>query len=314
MRILEWRMDTGLKEVSENDYRTAFALSLKGADSLTVMRALTFDGVAPAITTRDIEDLFDFIEQKITGRRMTGIGCELGAGAGVFSAILSKRSGVDHIYAVEACRTLLTELMPQVTSAIAGPCAEKITGCVGDFSVLEIADGSVDFIFDFFSLHHSSDIRATLAECRRVLRPRGMLIALDKARPDGITDDDSELMLGKEYGDAHKRQFGIPLSRRITRQDNGEHEYRLKDWLLAFTGAGFSACEHFRLDKPSGGPFILRIMKKAISFLPPRRQPFFSRLLPHGNEFFDLAWENRIFTGTINRFRKEMSLLVAYAD
>ena len=314
MRILTWRMDNGFKELAEQDYRTKFALSLKDKDCLTILRALTFDGASPAVTIADIEELFDFIERKVLGKKMAGIGCEVGAGAAVFSAILAKRSDVSQMYAVEVCAPLVTELMPQVVLAIAGLHVEKVVGCIGDFNRLEIPDGSLDFIFDFFSLHHSADIGVTLLECRRVLRRGGMLIALDKARPDSMTDADHARMLNKEYDDTYKKQFGIPLTQRLSRRDNGEHEYRLKDWHIAFISGGFSRFEHFRLDNPSGGPLPLQIIKKGISFLPPRFQPFFSRFLPHGNDVFDLSWKNRIFTSTLGHFRKEISLLVAYAD
>lgn len=313
-RIFEWPMDPAVRNAAQEDYRASFAVSLKGKDYLTIMRELTFDGAAPHITVKDIENLFDFIEQKISGRRMRGVGCELGAGSAVFSAILAKRTDIRRMYAVEACGPLVRELMPRVASAIAGPHAEKIIGCIGDFSRLEIPDGSLDFMFDFFSLHHSADIAATLAGCRRALRPHGMLIALDKARSDSLTREDCERLLDKEYNEIYKRQFGIPESRRLSRRDNGEHEYRLKDWRAAFASAGFGAFEHFRLDKPAGGPFLLQIIKKGISFIPPSLQPFFSRFVPHGRDPFDLSWDNRVFTSTINNFRKEMSLFIAHAD
>ncbi|MDO8582795.1 MAG: class I SAM-dependent methyltransferase [bacterium] len=307
-------MDPSIKEAAVADYRAAFALSLKGRDYTVIMRELTFDGTAPDIAVYDIETLFDFIEKKIVRKKMSGVGCELGAGPAVFSAILAKRSDVGRIYAVEACAPLVTELMPLLVPAITGGGAKKVIGCVGDFSRLEIPSGSVDFIFEFFSLHHSADIGATLAECRRVLRRGGILIALDKARPNSLTENDRERMLDKEYDGAYKKQFGIPLARRLSRRDNGEHEYRLKDWQQAFISAGFGRFEHFRLDKTSGGPLLLQAIKRGISLLPLRCQPFFSCFLPHGNNLFDLSWENRVFTSTISHFRKEMSLLIAYAD
>lgn len=314
MRILEWQMDPAVRNAAARDYRAAFALSLKDRDYLAIIRELSFDGAAPAITVKDIENLFDCIERHILGKRITGVGCELGAGPAVFSAIFAKRPDISRMYAVEACEPLVRELMPRVAPFIAGSCTEKIIGCIGDFNRLEIPDGSLDFVFDFFSLHHSADITATLAECRRVLRPYGMLIALDKARPDTLTHNDCERLLDKEYDEAYKRQFGIPQSRRLSRRDNGEHEYRLKDWRAAFASAGFSAFEHFRLDKPTGGPLFLRVLKKGIAFLSPRLQPFFSRFLPQGKDSFDLSWDNRVFTSTTLNFRKEMSLLIAYAN
>lgn len=312
MHIVEWRMDPTVKKAAGEDYRAAFALSLQNKDYLTIMRELSFDSTAPHITVTDIQNLFDFIEQKIVGKRMSGVGCELGAGPAVFSAILAKRVDISCMYAVEVCAPLVTGLMPRVAPAIAGSCAEKIVGCVGDFSRLAIPDGSLDFIFDFFSLHHSADIQITLRECRRVLRPHGMLIALDKARPDTMTRTDCERLLDKEYDNAHKQKFGIPLSLKLSRRDNGEHEYRLKDWRAAFASAGFHACEHFRLDKPTGGFPLLGAIKKSISFLPPRFQPFFSQFLSHGKGSFDLSWNNRVFTSTVGHFRKEMSLLIGY--
>ena len=311
MRILYWPVDEKLKNEAEENYRTKFALSLKNTGHINIIRKLTFDGAAPNVTVENIENLFEFLENKLLGRQLKGVGLEIGSGPAVFSAILAKQEKIKKMYAVEICQNIVELLMPETIAGIAGDNSEKVVGCVGDFNNLDLPDNSIDFIFDFFSLHHSSDPLVTLKECYRVLKNDGFILALDKARPDNISQDDIDRMLNKEYDNNYKKQFGIPINQKLTRRMNGENEYRLKDWISFFEQCEFKRFEHFHLAQCVGSkPLIL--MKKILSIFPPSTQIFLTTLLPKQKNLFNISYENRIFSTIVNNFRKEMSLMIVY--
>lgn len=305
MKILYWQVSPELKKEAKENYRTSYALSLKDKGALQIMRELTFDGVAPNITVNDIEKLFIYIENNFLKKAISGTGLELGAGPAVFSSILAKREKVDKMYAVEICQNLVEILMPKIVST------DKVIGCVGDFNNLELEDNSIDFIFDFFSLHHSDNPTLTLKECSRVLKPGGFLLALDKARPDYLNQEDLNKLLDKEYEDDFKVKFSIPTSKKLTRKMNGEHEYRLREWQEFFLSCGFSSFNHHRLDQCVGNEPI-RLIKTFLAYFPPAIQIKVSFLLPKRKHLGDLSWQNRVFTSVTNNFRKEMSLMIAY--
>ncbi len=311
MRILYWSVNEKLKNEAEENYRTKFALSLKETGHINIIRKLTFDGAAPNITIENIESLFEFLENKFLKAPLSGVGLEIGSGPAVFSAILTKKENIKKMYAVEICQNIVELLMPETVTGIAGDSSEKIVGCVGDFNNLELPDSSVDFIFDFFSLHHSNNPLVTLGECYRVLKKDGFLLALDKARPDNLTQEDINKMLDKEYDNDYKNQFGIPVNQKLTRRLNGENEYRLRDWIGFFEQCGFKKFVHFHLAQCVGNkPLIM--LKKFLSILPLLTQISLTALLPKQKNLFSISYNNRIFSPIINNFRKEMSLMIIY--
>ncbi|MEK9183546.1 MAG: class I SAM-dependent methyltransferase [Patescibacteria group bacterium] len=311
MQILYWPVNEKLKNEAEENYRTKFALGLKNTGHINIIRKLTFDGAAPNISVTDIENLFVFLEKKFIKKPLQGIGLEIGSGPAVFSAILAKQEKIKKMYAVEICQNIVELLMPKTVEQIAGDNSNKVVGCVGDFNNLGLPDKSVDFIFDFFSLHHSSDPFITLKECYRVLKNDGFILALDKARPDDLTQDDINKMLDKEYDDNYKKQFGIPFNQKLTRRMNGENEYRLKDWVDFFEQCGFKRFKHFHLAQ-CAGDFSLKLIKNILSLLPPHYQAHLSAVLPKQKNLFNISYKNRIFAPIINNFRKEMSLMIVY--
>jgi len=311
MQILHWPVAEELKRETEANYRTGFALSLKNRDPLTIIRELTFDGVVPEVTIADIERLFSFVEESFLKKKLRGVGIEVGAGPATFSAVLARRPEVEKMYAIEICRPIVEQLMPKVVAAVTGQNAGKIIGCVADFDRLNLPDDSVDFVIDFFSLHHSPKLAVTLRESWRVLKPGGVLLAFDKARPDYLSEEDLDLILNKEYDESFKRRIGWPLNEKLTRRMNDEKEYRLVDWRREFNQAEFPYLEHFRLEKTLGRDFLVGFVKRAISLLPPKIQVLFTKFVPRRRDPFDLEWSDVVFTSALNPFRKEMSLLVA---
>lgn len=314
MEILHWQIEPKLKKLVSENYRTNFAKKLKDRDVLTLVRELTFDGVAPEISISNIKKLFDYVEGKFLEKSFSGIGVEVGAGTAVFSAILANKKLVSRMYAVEICDEVANLLMPKVVSQILKKDSNKVVGCIGNFDKMELKDESVDFIFDFFSFHHSDNLDLTFSECYRVLKKGGFVLCLDKARPNHLTDKDLKGMLDKEYNNEFKRHFGIPIKKKLTRRMNGEREYGLRDWQKAFQKSGFSRVKHFRLTRCSSNNLLFRIIKCGLSYFSPGVQIFLNRFLPRPKikRQFDIARENIVYSKEISHLPKEISLLIAY--
>jgi SAM-dependent methyltransferase len=129
-------------------------------------------------------------------------------------------------------------VMPKVAERVLGAQASKVAPVVGSFDDIRLPDASVDFIVEIDSLHHSDDLAATLRECARVLRPGGRMLCFDRCHSNDVTDREVDLMLSQVYSEDFLRKNHYPSGIRMTRRDNGEHEYRLYEWEDAFRSAG----------------------------------------------------------------------------
>lgn len=311
MRIETWDMDPGLREELNAHYKTRLAPALKDGGALGAVRAVTFDGVAPEITPEDVERFLDFVDRHFLFGKLRGVGLEVGAGPGTFSALFAKRSAVERVYAVDACEAIVRDLMPAVVAHLAGLSEGKVVGCVGDFSRIGLPDASVDFVFDFFSLHHADDLGRTVRELARILKPGGFVLCFDKARADQLTDAQVQALLDREYSAAFKRTMGVDPGTRWTRRMNGEKEYRLREWRGSFTDAGFGQFEHHHLARIRSANPAVKIGKKLFALLPPRLQGRLMDLLPLKPQN-DLSPRGRVYTDLLERFPKEISLMIAY--
>jgi ubiquinone/menaquinone biosynthesis C-methylase UbiE len=110
-----------------------------------------------------------------------------------------------------------------VVGTILGPARSVIV--VGDFDRLEMPDQSLDFAVIWDALHHSRDPVTTLRECRRVLKPSGRLIVVDRGHNNATPDEEINRMLGVQYSREwlikNYRDPDVPF----TRRQYGEHEY-----------------------------------------------------------------------------------------
>jgi SAM-dependent methyltransferase len=228
------------------------------------------------------------------------------------SSILAKKPEVEKMYSVEVSANLITELMPVVAEYILGKeNVNIVVGCIGEFDNIELPDNSLDFVFDFFALHHSGDLKKTLAEIYRVLKPGGVLVCFDKARDDAMSEADLERLLDIEYPASFKEKMGIDPKVKHTRRMNGEYEYRLKDWRQHVLHAGFSSMEHFNVARTVSAMLLVRAAKYALSLLPPRLQAHITRLFPI-TPTSNISANNRVYTPLVNHFQKEISLIIGY--
>ena len=115
----------------------------------------------------------------------------------------------------------------------------KVISVIGDFNNLQIESDSMDFAVAWSSLHHSYRLDETLAECRRVLKPNGHFVVVDRAHNNSTSELEIERLLNIQYDKEFLRKtYRDPLMK-LTRKDNGEHEYRYCEWAAAFEAAGF---------------------------------------------------------------------------
>ena len=312
MQTLNWKIDPILKKEIDEHYRTCFALSIKGDSVINIVKKITFDSVAPNITIEDVKVFMDYINETFLAKRIGGVGLEVGGGCGFFSAVLSTYPSVEKVYSVEICENIVRELMPKVIEEVAGKqkAFEKVIGCVGDFDRLELSDASVDFVFDFYSLHHSSDIKKTFTEICRVLKPGGFIFCFDKTRANSLTNEGLEKLLDTEYSSESKILMGLPADVLHTRRMNGEKEYRLKDWQDAFLSAGFKTFKHYHIARLSETKSFVNLVKKTILFFPVSMQTFLTGILSRDGNKNNLEQSHKIYTKLVNNFPKEISLMV----
>lgn len=102
---------------------------------------------------------------------------ELGAGTCLLSLILSRTGLFQKMHCADISERLMTELSGQAAPVIGGD-RSLIEFKEFDFaSPFPYPDGLCDIVLFDASLHHSQNIWNTLRECRRVLKPGGLLIA-----------------------------------------------------------------------------------------------------------------------------------------
>lgn len=311
MKIVKWPINQELKAEADKHYRTAFALALKDKEPWEIISCLTFDSVAPKLTLPEVKELFVWVDQKVLRGRLRGMGVELGAGAGFMSAVIAERSKVEKVYAVEVVENVVRELVPPITGYVLGEQSDKVIGCVGEFDHLQLPDQSIDFIFDFYSLHHSPNLVKTITESARVLKPGGFIFCFDKARDNNLTPAGLDHLLDKEYDRAGKILMGLPPDVPHTRRQNGEQEYRLKDWEQAFSAGGLAQIKHYHLARVTGG-VIWQLIKNIIGLLPVGWQTIITSRMYRNKKVNNLEISNLVFCPPIKNFPKEISLLIAY--
>jgi ubiquinone/menaquinone biosynthesis C-methylase UbiE len=156
-----------------------------------------------------------------------GEGIDLGAGSGWLTAQLSALPNVEHVHALDFSETQLTKIGPHVIERCGGV-PEKVSLHVADMHDLGMfGDGSMGFVAAAAVLHHAVDLDRVLRECRRVLRPDGLLLALSEPGiPRIVTPLTREQ--GEEGFGARERAHGVT-----------ERTYRESEWRAAFQRAGF---------------------------------------------------------------------------
>jgi SAM-dependent methyltransferase len=288
--VLEWLSAEAISLDPAVANRNLFARKFAREESLDAILAL-WAGMSVAEAAHEFGAVFDALGiDSLAGR-----GIEIGAGLAPLAACAAGRfRKVESILAVELVPEVVRLLQRRVLRAIAGEAHARVQGVIGSFDEMHVADGAMDFCLEFDALHHSNDLVKTLTEVARVLRPGGILVCVDRAHPDSLTEEQRQTMLNVEYPLAWKRTQGYPDAP-LTRRQNGEHEIRFAEWYRAFDAAGFELDRRLEFRPVDFGRFVRKCLL-AIPFGVRNRlslQP--SRVSPQTGE---LGWMLGTLIGT----------------
>ena len=108
------------------------------------------------------------ILQRLGGKMAGGTALEIGCGQGVGLDVILDRFGADRAIGLDLDPKMIARAQRRLVDR-----GDAIEVRVGDAERLDIADHSIDAVFDFAIIHHIPDWRAALREVHRVLRPGG---------------------------------------------------------------------------------------------------------------------------------------------
>ena len=247
---LEWIKQQDVERLSWVSGRNKFADECSGLPVDDVLKKYVY------LSGNDAAYLLDVVT-KLHGDVFRGVGIEVGAGVAIFSAILSKNPSVDRIYAVELVPSIVKKIQSRVFEKYGD--IQKALPTLGSFDDLKLDDDACDFIVEYDSLHHSFDLAKTLKEAYRVLKPGGVLVAIDRIQPNGMHEKLRERLLNFEYSKEWLKSNHYDSSARLTREMNGEHEIRQIEWVNAFRDAGFSSVSVSHVTRPCAKLFFYSI-------------------------------------------------------
>jgi SAM-dependent methyltransferase len=172
-----------------------------------------------------------------------GVGIEVGSGLALLSCALKKldeNHSINGIIALEATKPFVTHGIRLTSQELLGDQARAILPCYGVFEDLPMEDSSLDFGFQIESLHHADSLNLAISEISRIIRPGGYFVSIDRSWIDSVKQKTLEKMLDHEYSRDWLRGKNFNPDVRFTRRQNGEHEYRDREWIEAFQKNGFT--------------------------------------------------------------------------
>lgn len=216
----------------------------------------------------------------------SGIGVELGSGCAAISVELTRlHPKIEEIYAIE--------IVPEIVEYAAVPLIhmneveEKVKPIVGNFDEIKLKDKSIDFIIEFDSLHHSFDLDRTIRESARILKPGASLLAIDRSHRSASRKRRNELE-NTTYSQEFLSDRGLDRNTRLTRAENGEHEYLLSEYLDAFKKAGFSNTDWIFLIDPKFSVIKQSLISAVPSRLRKRTKYYYIQTWPLRNLIFPI--------------------------
>lgn len=225
-------MDDDLRQSPEYRANNRLALETSKLGRGEVIRRYTY--VSP-------EQILEVLRlEPMVWNSFAGVGIDLGAGVGCVSAAVACSPAVEKVYSLELVENAVNVCQPMIFEALDNAERQKIVSVVGDFDRLALGDEVLDFVVMWDSFHHSARPATTLCEVRRVLKPGGRLIMIDRAHNNSVSDQQVEEWLEHEYDESFKRENFMDPSEKLTRRMNGEHEWRFGEIEGFLEQAGFA--------------------------------------------------------------------------
>jgi len=175
-----------------------------------------------------------------------GSGIDIAAGVCWTTALLSRISVVEKIYALEISYHRLVKIAPAVFKLFHAS-TSKIIRVLGNFYSLKIPDESMDFCFMSQAFHHASEPHELLSELKRVLKPNGFILIIGE---DPISDlryvkafMKNLVKLGMSSlgfkTNATKKIFPRISDLFPVDKVTGDHHYHIRDYRRIFREEGF---------------------------------------------------------------------------
>ena len=176
-----------------------------------------------------------------------GEGVDLGGGVGCVSSVVAQSPENKKIYCLDAVENAVKKCHPIVKNEILKKNAHKVISVIGDFDNINLPTSSVDFCFAWESLHHSNNVTKTLKEAKRITKNNGKILIIDRAHKNSTSNKEIRRMLNVVYSQDFLKRNWLPQNKIFTRKQNGEHEYRFKEWKKFFKNAKLNILESFIL-------------------------------------------------------------------
>jgi len=140
------------------------------------------------------------------GLRVADVGC----GGGIYSKAWLEL-GVSEVIGVDSSSIMISAAQENCTGIL------NASFHVGDATKTGLLDSSVDCVFERALIHHLSEIRSSLQEAIRILKPGGSLIIQDRT-PDDISFAGSQEHIRGYFFECFPKLLEVELGRRRTTQ------------------------------------------------------------------------------------------------
>lgn len=221
----------------ENDLNSNLANHLSNKSYKEIIKHYT------GVTPRDVIKILKF--NKKIWEVLKGNGIDLGGGVGCISSCIALKKNVKKIYCIDAVKDVVEKCQFSVKRGILGKNFNKVVSVVGSFDKIKLPNSNLDFCVSWESMHHSINVVDTLLEAKRVLKNNAWIVIFDRAHNNNTPQKEINRMLNIVYSRKFLKENFLPLNKILTRKQNGEHEYRYKEWENFFLRAKLKIVESF---------------------------------------------------------------------
>lgn len=210
-------------------------------------------------------------------RKLSGKVLEIGAGSGWCSSLLSKREEIEEIYVLDYDKYSVEKLFPMVAENL-GANQDKMIGVVGSYNKMKLDDNSIDYIISIGAIHHSENLIATFAECERVLKPGGVLIAVEHCHPNSYQTNQEQKENDSFLDPQRAKMLYGDETLKIKTKDNSDHNYRICQFEAAAIEAKFNVMPYiFNVEGEEASDEIFKHVKPYREFSIRSFKPYFAK-------------------------------------